>query len=160
MRFCAAVAVAMLFTSSLGASQSPMIGVFGLSDGRIIKAAVADLDETAVNAVQFAWLWSQQAAPVRLRGDAFRELRLKILGVASSPAAHVMQVTIEQRKPFPESTSLIAAPPEMWQEVPEPLLPTWPLDEEGQARLPAGAATWRMRVTSARTGTWWTDVTS
>lgn len=63
------------------------------------------------------------------------------------------------RTDLPEG-ALYAAPPAVWEDVPEPLLPTWTPDERGIARIPvvAGSGPLRIRFAGDRRASPWMDV--
>ncbi|HEX4959965.1 MAG TPA: carboxypeptidase-like regulatory domain-containing protein [Thermoanaerobaculia bacterium] len=101
------------------------------------------------------WVWSPFEEPRRLtpeelkkrdrpRFGAGRTLQVRCPGVGEMTAG---------------SLRLIAAPIEMWNEVPESLLPAWPLPRSGRLTIPADAArNWRLRIAGEGAGSFWTDL--
>lgn len=65
-----------------------------------------------------AWVWSDSAAPRRIEADRIGEPRL-------SPDRSRLQVHVQGAHTLLEAR-LIAGPLEMWEEVPEDLMPSWP----------------------------------
>ena len=59
----------------------------------------------------------------------------------------------------PEDLRLFAAPSEMWIEVPEPALPSWPVPKDGRLAIPLDSKRpWRLRVAGRGEGSWWVDL--
>jgi len=111
-------------------------------------AAIADAD--------FIWVWSADAPPVRMQP------REAIKAVAHGLAAHAERSTIRiSRTRAGDVTPLtvIAAPFEMWSEVPEPLLPRFRVPRDGSVSLPRDAGKrWTSRVIGKDQGSWWTPL--
>ncbi|HVS03250.1 MAG TPA: carboxypeptidase-like regulatory domain-containing protein [Thermoanaerobaculia bacterium] len=116
---------------------------------------VRSLDRTGL---RHLWAWAADAPPRKLAADQLGELQLErggavaeveVVGRGSGPAA--------DRSADPtEALVAIAAPVSMWGEVPEPLLPRWPL-LEGRAQVPVADEPWRLRVIGRALGSWWVD---
>jgi Carboxypeptidase regulatory-like domain len=104
-----------------------------------------------------AWIWSPSCAPQRVEARQRREL-------ACSSARQWLNVTVRpppqwhKGKPQP-IVRVIAAPLEAWHEVPEELLPFWPLTTKLELRLPVdGRSRLRLRVVGPGIGSSWRDV--
>lgn len=99
------------------------------------------------------WTWSPESPPVRsplpLRGPVRRELPAEWLEVEIAPRPRPAGVT---------ELTVLAAPVEMWQEVPESLIPSWPVPRDGHLRLPRSPGeTWRLRAAGGGFGTEWIE---
>lgn len=107
------------------------------------------LTEKQAATMSALWTWSTDTPPVRTAAGAISasEKRL-VVRVEGTPG---------------RTLTLRAAPVAMWEEVPEDLLPATAVSvgREGFAlvRIPVGGdSSWRLRVTGAGQGSWWTDV--
>lgn len=103
--------------------------------------------------VVFAWAWSDTTGP--------RRIDVAEIGKARLPADSTrLQIRIAGWNPRTMAGSrLIAAPRQMWTEVPEDFLPSWPVPEAGRLDLPIDpGAAWRVRLAGGGWGSWWTDV--
>jgi hypothetical protein len=97
------------------------------------------------------WAWSADTPPARAEGRSG--------GTTTRP----MRITVRVEGAPGSMLTLRAAPVAMWEEVAEDLLPatTVALGREGFAvvRVPVdGRSAWRLRLTGAGQGSWWTDV--
>lgn len=92
-----------------------------------------------------AWSWSGRSAPRRVEPDRLGErlpetaARLRVRG--GRPGLR-----------------LVAAPVAMWRDVPEDLLPSWPVPAGGTLDLPVSSERWRLRLVGKGEGSWWVDV--
>ncbi|MEO8505235.1 MAG: carboxypeptidase-like regulatory domain-containing protein [Acidobacteriota bacterium] len=101
------------------------------------------------------WIWSDVAAPRRFSIAAGEE---SWRAVSRDELTIAVQARSGGRKLA--ALSVLAAPVEMWDEVPESLLPTKPMDASGRATVPCAKAgdRWRIRLVERATGSWWRDV--
>lgn len=109
------------------------------------------LAEARRQQVDSVWAWSPEAAPRRIDPEAIgRELpapdkvrlRVQVPGAQALKDARVM-----------------AGPVELWTDVPEDLLPVWPLPRTGEISIPLDPGrSWRLRLASSSRGTWWVDL--
>ncbi|MEM7480580.1 MAG: carboxypeptidase-like regulatory domain-containing protein [Acidobacteriota bacterium] len=98
------------------------------------------------------WQWSNESPPTRS-------------SVADPPpetfdeALDWLDISVEMgESPLPKGLSLIAAPVEMWREVPEPLLPSWRVPASGRVRIPSSDVPWRIRLLGEGFGTDWIEL--
>ncbi len=109
-----------------------------------------------LNGVRAFWIWSAASAPRRfdvdqlpanpLKADRGR-LRIRVPGKKEEAAAELPELVTR------------AAPKAMWDEVPEPLLPSWRLAEGSEIGIPHDPnRAWRVRLVGEERGTWWQDV--
>jgi protocatechuate 3,4-dioxygenase beta subunit len=116
------------------------------------KVAATALPEIK-SEVAAVWAWSESVPPRRTDvGGVSRELKRAAEGK--------LEVRVDrQRLPKETRLRLMAAPQQAWEEVPEHFLPTWTVLAGGSVQLPIDrGVTWRVRLTGAGFGTWWTDV--
>lgn len=116
------------------------------------KAAVGALPEIGKE-VAAVWVWAEPVPPRRTDvAGVSRELKRAAEGK--------LQVRVDrQRLPKETRLRLIAAPQQAWEEVPENFLPTWTVAPGESVNVPVDrGVTWRVRLTGAGLGTWWTDV--
>ncbi len=146
----------LLATPQLSAETSVEIGsiddtshniVWVYEDGRV--AAMTDQPPEA--GLDHAWIWSADSAPQRI--DA-RELDQKLPRAGQHLA---VRIDAEHPKALAEAY-LIAAPVDMWAEIPEDLLPTWPVPAAGKLDLPRDERPWRLRWAGHLRGSWWQEV--
>ena len=58
-----------------------------------------------------------------------------------------------------ERIELLAGPQEMWRDIPEKFIPSWPISSEGRVRIPTdGVTDWRLRAIGQGVGSWWLDI--
>lgn len=101
-----------------------------------------------------AWVWSERTAPRRIAGNPAQGAmistdreRLEVRVVR--PAALSRQVPLR----------VIAAPLPLWTDLPEDLLPSWPVPPGGRLTLPLDPSRpWRLRLAGAGWGSWWLDL--
>lgn len=139
----------LLFSLQLPAFQERAVLVW--ADQRVEgPIPLAAASEERYRGFEYAWVWSPGAAPKRHAARELAELRVR-------PTRQRLTVRLERRRgeSVPQAR-VVAAPVEMWGEVPEPLLPSWPLPTDGMLRIPAepGRA-WRVRLVGASVGSWW-----
>lgn len=105
------------------------------------------------------WLWAWNRAPLWVSADglakAFADLR-------QAPRRYFRVVPIlrgsKTNDTPPPAGFLLAAPVELWREVPEHLLPRFPVAEGGAARLVAATAgQWRFRFVGDAVGSFWKE---
>lgn len=123
-------------------------GVAVLGDGRfeVLPAEGVGSGERGVEGR--LWVWDEGVPPRRLDG-----------WTPDTPLAlAARRIAVHLPAGPRRGWELVAAPVAMWLEVPESLLPRWPVPERGDASLPAGAEAWRLRLLAPQRGTWWIDV--
>jgi hypothetical protein len=80
---------------------------------------------------------------------------------APAPAAGKLEVRVARRAGTARPAAdlrVIAAPVEMWREVPEDSLPSWPVPADGRLVVPVdGLHGWRVRLAGTGEGSWWAD---
>lgn len=127
--------------------------------------------------LETVWIWSPDAAPrkVEVVGKTSEEItaalatalptkdreRLTVeIALPESEPARASAKTDDTDAPNPYAgLRVAAAPAEMWNAVPEHLLPRWPVQKNGSASLPRDPGrAWRVRITGQETGSWWLDV--
>jgi hypothetical protein len=127
-------------------------------DGSVgVALGAPGLTASELARLRAAWSWSATAAPRRstpaevgraAAGDAPEIDRARLA---------IRVVRAASRRP-PGDLRVIAAPIEMWREVPEGSLPSWPVPASGRLLLPVdGVHRWRVRVAGAGEGSWWAD---
>ncbi|HYX25691.1 MAG TPA: carboxypeptidase-like regulatory domain-containing protein, partial [Thermoanaerobaculia bacterium] len=105
--------------------------------------------------LQYAWVWSEIRAP--------RRVEAKGLGKPSPGGADAARLAIRIVRPQGSRPAagarVIAAPLAMWNDLPEDLLPSWPVPADGRLSIPLDAGQrWRLRVAGPTAGSWWVDV--
>ncbi len=132
----------------------PAVFVYG--DGRLhAHSGERPPEPGELQGLDHAWVWSERSAPRRIDAADFGKEpppedrgRLKVR-IASTSAS--------QR--LPPGLRLLAAPAEMWGQVPEHLLPAWPVPEQGRLAIPRDSRRpWRLRLLGGEHGSWWSDV--
>lgn len=111
-------------------------------------------EETGPRRVVSAWTWSTSRAPRRLEPAQIGREKL-----SDDPGR--LEIRVIRRAPGrpPEDLRVIAAPGEMWREVPEALLPSWPVPQEGKLSIPVDATrVWRLRLAARTEGSWWSAI--
>jgi protocatechuate 3,4-dioxygenase beta subunit len=102
--------------------------------------------------VRSAWVWSGLSAPRKVAPERIGRERLK------DDSAR-LEVRVVRRGSSAAGLRLIAAPAEMWGEIPEASLPSWPLPKGGRLAIPLDPArAWRLRVAGRGEGSWWMEV--
>jgi hypothetical protein len=101
--------------------------------------------------VSHAWAWSDGAAPRRIEVDRIGRQPL----VADTAR---LQVHVPDAQAL-AGARVIAGPIQMWEEVPEDLMPSWPVPRDGRlGLLLEPGRPWRLRVAGKGSGTWWIDL--
>ncbi|MFL6201870.1 MAG: carboxypeptidase regulatory-like domain-containing protein [Thermoanaerobaculia bacterium] len=101
--------------------------------------------------VSSAWAWSDGAAPRRIEVDRIGRQRL----IADRAR---LQVHVPGAQAL-AGARVIAGPLQMWEEVPEGLMPSWPVPRDGRLALPLEPGQpWRLRLAGKGKGTWWIDL--
>lgn len=118
------------------------------------EARVLEPDELKTGRIEGAeavWTWSAAMPPRRSEGGAIDPALF-----SAPPDELIVRVDgADGTGPI----RLLAAPAAMWREVPEELLPQWPVPSSGRLALPRdSAADWRLRLVGPGTGSWWLDV--
>ena len=127
----------------------------GAAEWRIVACSAGGRCEVVENKVpadaESAWIWTARTVPVRV---AVAELD-RAMTRKHEPVA---ELRLRPSAPLENETrSVIAAPPEMWTEVPEALLPRYECGETAAIPVRPGAAT-RIRVVSQSRTSLWLDV--
>lgn len=145
----AALAVAILtVTASRADSVPPKTQIVACRDGGC-TTAISD-----IAAADYVWLWTQDAPPQR--ATAVEAIALVARGLTAQPQRAVVRIQ-RQRQDDVTPLQVIAAPAQMWGEVPEPLLPRLAVPTDGVVQIPrAHGAAWTVRVTGREEGSWWT----
>src|SRR6185369_10898947 len=101
-----------------------------------------------------AWVWSGVRPPRRIEPKDVGEQK-----PPGNPARLDVRVVRGSRTRPPSEIEIVAAPLAMWREVPEHLLPHWPVPANGRLAVPrAPGERWRARVVGPGEGSWWVDV--
>jgi hypothetical protein len=121
-------------------------------DGRIAASAARPAPESG-RTIDHAWWWSPEMAPRRLGPGDIASAR------PTQDRARLAVVVVGDRDPRRGPAELVAAPVALWEELPEALLPAWPVPPDGRISIPLDPSKrWRLRLAVAGRGTWWTDV--
>ncbi len=131
---------------------------FVYQDGSVgVASGAPALPASDLARLRTAWSWSATQAP---RHATVSE----VAHAAASDPPQIDRARLEVRVVRPQSRRppgdlrVIAAPIEMWREVPEGSLPNWPVPASGRLLLPVdGAHRWRVRVAGTGEGSWWAD---
>jgi hypothetical protein len=133
--------------------------LFSVSIAASIHIVACDEERCAGNPDSLAkaktiWAWSESAPPQHFRPED--------VGPGGTPRSNLKAgdeavVTLQECCPANRRPPLvIAAPAEMWLDVPENQLPRFPVSREGIVRFPVfHSGKWRLRVIGDRAGTWW-----
>jgi hypothetical protein len=101
-----------------------------------------------------AWVWSGLRAPRRVSPDQIGREKLP-----DDPGRLTVHVARRAAGKAPDDLRLIAAPFDMWREVPEAALPCWPVPKDGLLSIPLDPGRiWRLRVAGHNEGSWWVTV--
>lgn len=119
-----------------------------------LEVRCTDAAELPRQGILFGWIWSRHRPPVRFTGAE------PIGWPPAGPSAASLEITLAARPESARSTPrLLSAPVRMWEEVPERLLPSWPLPAGRPVELPAlGDSPWRLRLLDGDRGSWWLDL--
>ncbi len=117
--------------------------------------SIARLSPDQLKGAEVAWIWSPLAEPRRLTIESLRKTDRSRFGAGRTVLVRIPS-TGDMRA---AGLRLIAAPVEMWREVPESLLPSWPLPGSGRLAIPVDASRpWRLRVAGNGAGSFWADL--
>ncbi len=149
--------VLLLALSALAGQQAPPLHVVAIrADGTAAVAHVTGEESTQDRAepVDHWWVWTSAIPPSRVAGDAAPRCE-------QAKSQHLVTVTLrflDRREEHPPG-QVLAAPAEMWSEVPEDLLPSWEVNQKPTLEVPVdGAKPWRVRYISEKLGSTWVDV--
>jgi hypothetical protein len=155
---------ALLLTACLAApppssaQSSPASAVLLAAEGMPWRVEnVAELEPAALGAVHHLWVWDAATAPQRLTPADLAPPR-------PADTARLKIVVPTGGKKIPSGFTVLAAPAAMWREVPEALLPSWPVPAGGRVLVPIDPkAEWRVRLVgpegaTAGRGTAWVEV--
>ena len=147
----------LLAAYSAGARDTFVVGVF--NDRYTPPARLADtgLPQVQRNQIRALWVWSHESFPQRVEMADVGNLSLK-RSTAWLEVRIVRAVNVGDRMLL-----LRAAPTQMWEEVPEDLLPSTAVDLSTMRsvviRVPVdGKRPWRLRLEGTQSGTWWQDI--
>ncbi len=117
-------------------------------DGNVAEVSgMPQLPPADIVRLRSAWEWSATQAPRRVEPTKIRSAGKD----AATPARRLdLHVIRKGRPPAPADLRVIAAPIEMWSEVPEGELPSFPVPPAGHVLVPVdGQHRWRVRVAAA-----------
>lgn len=101
-----------------------------------------------------AWVWSGFRTPRRVVPAQIGQERF-----SDDPGRLAVRVARRAGGAPPNDLRLIAAPVEMWMEVSEASLPSWPVPKSGALSIPLDPGRpWRLRVAGRGEGSWWLTV--
>ncbi len=104
--------------------------------------------------LQHAWVWSELRAPRRIEAEHIGHQRFP-----DDPGRLTIRVVPPPGARLSNGLRVIAAPSDMWRDLPEHVLPSWPVPVNGRLALPRDPGRpWRLRVAGATEGTWWVNV--
>lgn len=104
--------------------------------------------------LQYAWVWSELSAPRRVEVEGIGKQRFP-----DAPGRLEIRIVPPQGARASGGLRVIAAPSDMWRDLPEHLLPSWPVPASGRLAIPRDPGrAWRLRVAGANEGTWWVNV--
>ncbi len=98
-----------------------------------------------------AWAWSDGAAPRRIEADRIGKERLAVDRAR-------LQIQVLDAQALTDAR-VIAGPQGLWLDVPEDLLPSWPVPRDGRLSIPLDPGQpWRLRLAARGQGSWWLDL--
>lgn len=101
-----------------------------------------------------AWTWSSRRAPRRVA-----PARIGLERFSEDHARLDVRVIRRSDQAPPADLRILAAPVEMWVEVPEPALPSWGVPQDGRVAIPLDSErAWRLRVAGRGEGSWWVSL--
>lgn len=107
----------------------------------------------SLDGVRHAWTWTAESPPRTLAPTEVGHV------AEPSPARERLSVRVAGVDPTEvPGIAVLAAPPEMWQEVPEELLPRFTVGEGGTASIPVDDRPWRLRLIGSAHGSGWIEV--
>ncbi|MGC8915427.1 MAG: carboxypeptidase regulatory-like domain-containing protein [Thermoanaerobaculum sp.] len=145
--------IVTLFLTALAAAENaaPTHVVFVLPNGETVAREAGQVSDEDLKAAHHLWVWGPRVAARRASPE-----RTFLTPAPSSPQ---LQVTVEPQEKEAGALRVVAAPVPMWEEVPEPLLPVYPVSGDGLARVPVdGRNPWRIRVYGGGLATGWETV--
>ncbi|HYC91780.1 MAG TPA: carboxypeptidase regulatory-like domain-containing protein [Thermoanaerobaculia bacterium] len=154
MRAAAAVLV-LLFSASVRGDEPALQLLIARADGTH-AAAKLPLSGDELRGAEHLWAWSDRHAPRKLKPMTDGAQIAAELGRSQSRALDV-RVRGWSRAEELASLRVIAAPAEMWESVPEPFLPAFPVSKEGRVTL-AVRDPMRVRIVGDGVGTLWEPV--
>lgn len=157
MRRIVIIAIVAFTTLAASAAEPSAVAVFQDRFTPPVRVEVRALSPASTPGIQAAWVWSDNAPPRRIEVSAAQDP-----GIPLKATGNWLSVKIPRSKATSQRLWLIAGPVPMWEEVPESLLPRFPIDPSTQAttiRIPVSAAfPWRVRVAGPGVGSLWVDV--
>jgi hypothetical protein len=148
--------VAAWIHTAIGQSQWRIL----YPDGRVaagwggLPAAPAAQSQPAARSI---WAWSWLHAPIEIPPSGAPRIPRRFAD--DGPFWLEVRLSRGARPALPSGTRLVAAPIEMWREIPEDALPTWPVPASGHFSVPVDRAhAWRLRLVAEGEGSWWLDV--
>ena len=164
-RACLAVAFSSLgiLQPALGEdiAQAPAPQVVTLSVDGIATAMSPEEQKEQIAQAESVWAWLKEGVPQRFAPAGFSQEQLQ-------KADRQLTVTVLFSGKVPTEMVVVAAPEEMWNEVPEALLPHYSVDlgegrgKNGQVRvqIPYDARPWRLRAMANQRGSAWVSLRS
>ena len=151
----ASVAVVLLAALTTAPVYQHAVVLFddGRSETRSPAALVANPPAAGFVGV---WAWGQDIAPRWFSAEQLATLNRALPRQAGSAlGVRVRGIGDEEAA----DAAIVAAPTAMWEQVPEPLLPRFPLASTRVLSLARdGTSFWRLRVVARGKGSWWIDV--
>lgn len=132
--------------------------VVAYEDGSHV-AAKLPLSEQALARATHLWAWTSKQPPVRRALEVRSFDAADVLAELGRIQSRRVEMVLRgwSRREQLESARVIVAPAEMWNSVPESLLPAFPLSEEGRVIVPVRDPA-RVRVIGDGLGTSWLDI--
>jgi len=131
-----------------------------LPDGQVTAgwgASALAAEVRAQPSARSVWLWSWRHAPVAIAPGAAVKGLHEI--ACDGPFWLEARLPRRTRAGAPGEARVVAAPVEMWRELPESDLPSWPIPTSGRFALPFNPQSpWRVRLIGAGEGGWWVDL--
>lgn len=122
-------------------------------DGGVEARASAPVSREDLATLSYAWAWSADSAPRRVAAERIGKARLE-----ASPEKLSIRVAGWNPRTM-AGARILAGPRAMWSEIPEPLLPVWPVPQGGRIDIPLDKASpWRLRIEGPGVGSWWLDL--
>lgn len=138
-------------------SLTPNVAVV-YRDGSVeVLAPASALTSGELARVDRGWTWSATSAPRLVAPSTLSRVEL----VPPDGVFLTAQVTCSQpaHPSGLQGSRVVAAPVQMWRDLPEPHLPFWATPPCGDAAIPVdGKSPWRLRLLAGESGSWWTDI--
>lgn len=150
--------ILLTFGVELAAAEPQDTGlrvVIAKADGTHVESPFPK-SESEWKGVRHIWAWTSSSPPLRFDLTEGRVQLTKVLDELSRPGARSVEVRL-QGWSRPEETELLrvfAAPREMWESVPEALLPSFDVARDGLVRIPVRGSI-RFRAAGDGWGTGW-----